>query len=108
MPRVMERAPLPSSPRRRDGAFGRFKALAARQVASGGEKGWWRWLVPGLVVAVVLLTAVDARRSSERAASAVEVASAAEDLSGAAERASALHGSLPRRHPVPQGLRRAQ
>jgi len=94
---MMEPPLLPTQAvQRRTNVIGRLKSFSARQVAPGGEKGWWRWLVPGLVVVVILFAAVDVRRSSERAGSALDAASAAEDFSGAAERASVLHGSLPR------------
>jgi len=93
---VMGPAPLTRSaalsPRR---ALARLKALSAREVAPGGERGWWRWLVPGLVVAVTLFAALDVRRSSERAADAVSAAGAAEDFVRAAEQASSLHRALP-------------
>jgi len=46
---------------------------------------------------VVLFAAVDVRRSSERAGSALDAALAAEDFSAAAERALALHEALPER-----------
>ncbi len=72
------------------GALGRVKALSSRQVAAGGERGWWRWLVPALVVAVVLLAALDVRRVSQNAGASLEAEVAASDLRSASERASNL------------------
>ncbi len=76
------------SPRR---VVARLKTLSARKVAPGGEHGWWRWLVPGLVVALTLFAALDVRRSSERASDAVTAAGAAEDFARTVEQASSLH-----------------
>jgi len=72
------------------GAVGRLKALSARKVAAGGERGWWRWLVPALVVAVVLFAAADVRKASEYADSALSASASAEDFAVAAGRTSTL------------------
>ena len=74
-------------------AVGRLKALSTRQVAAGGERGWWRWLVPGLVVAVVLFAAVDVRRVSETAGGSLDAEVAASDLASAVERTSGLQSA---------------
>ena len=79
--------------RSRSDAVGRVKALSARQVAAGGERGWWRWLVPGLVVAVVLLAAVDVRRVSENAGGSLDAEVAASDLASTVERTSRLQAA---------------
>jgi len=76
--------------RLRPGLLTRLRALSARQVADGGDRGWWRWLVPGLVVVVVLFAAMDARRVSADSAAAVETENVARDLAAAAERTSTL------------------
>lgn len=39
----------------------RIRDLSSRRVASGGEQGWTRWLLPALVVAVVVLAAAGVR-----------------------------------------------
>jgi diguanylate cyclase (GGDEF)-like protein/PAS domain S-box-containing protein len=74
----------------RAGALGRVKAVSARPVTAGGERGWWRWLVPALVVVVVLFAAMDVRRVSQDAGASLDAEAAAGELRSAAERASDL------------------
>jgi diguanylate cyclase (GGDEF)-like protein/PAS domain S-box-containing protein len=71
----------------------RTAAISTRQVARGGERGWWRWLVPGLVVCIVLMAAVSVRRMSAHAHEALATAAAAQDAASAIDRASALESA---------------
>jgi diguanylate cyclase (GGDEF)-like protein/PAS domain S-box-containing protein len=79
--------------RPRTSAIGRLKALSVRHVAAGGERGWWRWLVPGLVVAVVLFAAMDVRRVNERAGDSLEAEAVAGDLASEVERTLGLRAA---------------
>jgi diguanylate cyclase (GGDEF)-like protein/PAS domain S-box-containing protein len=71
----------------------RTAAVSARRVARGGERGWWRWLVPALVVCIVLMAAVSVRRISGHAHDALATAAAAQDAASAIDRASALESA---------------
>jgi diguanylate cyclase (GGDEF)-like protein/PAS domain S-box-containing protein len=62
-------------------------------VARGGERGWWRWLVPALVVCVVLLAGVNVRSMSNEAHRALDSATAAQDAASAIDRASAVESA---------------
>jgi PAS domain S-box-containing protein len=75
------------------GLVSRVLAISARRVTPGGEQGWWRWLVPALLVSVVALAAVHAHSVGNRASEAVDAATNAQQLASAANEVKALESA---------------
>ena len=71
-------------------ALGNLKALSSRRVASGGDSGWWRALIPALAVVAVLFAALNARSASEEATRAVDDAAAAQEMAAGTDRMATL------------------
>src|SRR4051812_33768203 len=91
----------PNVPRsRRRGMLATLLAFSARRVTAGGEKGWWRWLVPMLVIAVVALVAVNVKAAGNRAADALDGSTYAQQLASSINEVKALEAaaSLSRGH----------
>jgi diguanylate cyclase (GGDEF)-like protein/PAS domain S-box-containing protein len=74
-------------------AVGRVKALSARRVAPGGDSGWWRGLVPALVVVAVLFAALNVRAASHEATRAVDDAATAQEMATTVDRMAAISRS---------------
>ncbi|MGI8845490.1 MAG: diguanylate cyclase domain-containing protein, partial [Thermoleophilaceae bacterium] len=73
--------------RTRRSAVQRLKELSTHRVAEGGDRGWWRALIPALAVVAVLFAALnfralsqDAERDTTRAAAGQELAAAVDRL----------------------------
>jgi len=79
-----------SRPRIGKKALGNLKALSSRRVASGGDSGWWRALIPALAVVAVLFAALNARSASEEATRAVDDAAAAQEMATGVDRMATL------------------
>ena len=82
-----------SSPRR--GVVERVLAISARRVAPGGDRGWWQWLVPALLVSVVALAVVHMNAVGSRASAAPDDAASAQKIASAANEAKALGADRP-------------
>src|SRR5690349_9018684 len=76
----MRRGPRPS----------KLLAASAARVAPGGESGWFRWLVPALVVMVVLFAALTVRSDADRASRASANAARAQAFVAAVRESVAL------------------
>jgi diguanylate cyclase (GGDEF)-like protein/PAS domain S-box-containing protein len=84
----------PNVPRtRRRGVLAKLLAFSARRVTPGGEKGWWRWLVPVLVIAVVALVAVNVQAAGRRAADALDGSTYAQQLASSINEVKALEAA---------------
>jgi diguanylate cyclase (GGDEF)-like protein/PAS domain S-box-containing protein len=84
----MRRAPRPS----------KILAASAARVAPGGESGWFRWLVPGLVVTVVLFAALTVRSDADRASRASTNAARAQAFVAAVRESAALDSAVRASH----------
>src|SRR4051794_24760007 len=69
-------------------------AASAARVAPGGESGWFQWLVPGLVVLVVLFSALTVRSDADDASRAPTAATPAPALRAAVRESTALQTAL--------------
>jgi diguanylate cyclase (GGDEF)-like protein/PAS domain S-box-containing protein len=83
----------PGSPR--SGVLERVLAISARRVLPGGEHGWWRWLVPMLLVSVVGLAVAHVNAVGDRSRTALDAATSAQQLLSATNQAKALEAARP-------------
>jgi diguanylate cyclase (GGDEF)-like protein/PAS domain S-box-containing protein len=91
MPRTAARRDMHRS--RPQAVVARLLAFSARRVAPGGEKGWWRWLVPMLVIAVVALVAVNVQAAGNRASKALDASTNAQQLTSSINEVKALESA---------------
>lgn len=59
-------------------------------MAAGGDRGWWRALIPALAIVAVLFAALDVRAASQEASSATTAASAGQELAAAVDQLAPL------------------
>src|SRR5947209_12756500 len=71
----------------------RLLLASARRVAPGGERGWWRWLVPALALMLVVYGATWAISSERAATHASTVSARAQTLESAIARSSVLQSA---------------
>jgi diguanylate cyclase (GGDEF)-like protein/PAS domain S-box-containing protein len=71
----------------------RLLLASARRVAPGGERGWWRWLVPTLALVLVVYGATWAVSTEHAATTASTTSSRAQTLESAVAHASVLQSA---------------
>src|SRR3954447_23152795 len=71
---------------------------SAARVAPGGEKGWFQWLVPGLVVVLVLFAALTVRSEADRSSHATTTASRAQAFAAAVPESEAPNAGVRASH----------
>ncbi len=78
---------MPSSAVREPGRdSSRLKALLGRQVANGGDGGWWRALIPALAIVTVLFAAQNVRSAADEASRSVSRAAEIQDVATSVDR----------------------
>src|SRR5947209_12600774 len=71
----------------------RLLLASARRVAPGGERGWWRWLVPTLALVLVVYGATWVISTERAATRASTTSSRAQTLESAVAHASVLQSA---------------
>jgi diguanylate cyclase (GGDEF)-like protein/PAS domain S-box-containing protein len=74
----------------------RLLAFSARSVVPGGEKGWWRWIVPILVIAVVAFVGVNVQAAGNRAGDALDESTYAQQLASSINEVKVLDAATSR------------